>query len=137
MGLLDQVMGAVKGKLPGAGQQNELMNILMGLLNNPELGGLSGLVQKFKDKGLGSAVDSWISTGKNQAVSGDQMRNALGDNIIQQIAGKVGLGKDAVSGQIADLLPKMIDKLTPDGKLPQGDLIEQGLNMLKKSFLGK
>jgi uncharacterized protein YidB (DUF937 family) len=49
----------------------------------------------------------------------------------------VGLGKDAVSGQIADLLPKMIDKLTPDGKLPQGDLIEQGLNMLKKSFLGK
>jgi uncharacterized protein YidB (DUF937 family) len=65
------------------------------------------------------------------------MRNALGDNIIQQIAGKVGLGKDAVSGQIADLLPKMIDKLTPDGKLPQGDLIEQGLNMLKKSFLGK
>jgi uncharacterized protein YidB (DUF937 family) len=137
MGLLDQVMGAVKGKLPGAGQQNELMNILMGLLNNPELGGLSGLVQKFKDKGLGSAVDSWISTGKNQAVSGDQMRNALGDNIIQQIAGKVGLGKDAVSGQIADLLPKMIDKLTPDGKPPQGDLIEQGLNMLKKSFLGK
>ena len=137
MGLFDELAGAIKGKLAGGAQQGDLMGSVMGLLNDPQIGGLSGLVQKFKDSGLSSAVESWISTGKNQPVSGDEMRSALGDNIIQQIAGKIGMSKEDVSRHVADLLPQMIDKLTPNGKLPEGGLLDQGLNLLKQSLLGK
>jgi len=137
MGILDQIMGVVKGQLSGTATQDGLINSVTGLLNDPEIGGLSGLVQKFKDSGLSSAVDSWISTGKNLPVTGDQMRSALGDNIMQQIAGKVGISKEDVSRQVAGLLPQVIDRLTPNGKLPEGGAMEQALSMLKKTLPGK
>ena len=107
----------------------------MGLITNPQSGGLQGLIQTFKEKGLGDAMSSWISTGKNQSVSGDQIQHALGGNIIQQIAQQLGSSKSEVSGGLANLLPDIIDKLTPTGKLPEGDQLLQGLEMLKKNFL--
>jgi len=80
-------------------------------------------------------MSSWISTGENQPVSGDQIKHALGSDLIQQIAQKLGSSKSEVSGNLATLLPDIIDKLTPTGKLPEGDQLSQGLEMLKKSFL--
>jgi len=80
-------------------------------------------------------MSSWISTGENQPVSGDQIQHALGSDLIQQIAQKLGGSKSEVSGNLANLLPDIIDKLTPTGKLPEGDQLSQGLEMLKKSFL--
>ncbi len=80
-------------------------------------------------------MSSWISTGENQSVSGDQIQHALGGNFIQQIAQQLGSSKSEVSGGLANLLPDIIDKLTPTGKLPEGDQLSQGLEMLKKNFL--
>jgi uncharacterized protein YidB (DUF937 family) len=136
MGILDEMAKGVLGKTLGGGSsQNPLMDIVMSLITNPQSGGLQGLIQTFKEKGLEDAMSSWISTGENQSVSGDQMQHALGSNFIQQIAQQLGSSKSEVSGGLANLLPDIIDKLTPTGKLPEGDQLLQGLEMLKKNFL--
>ena len=124
------------GQLLGGASQGGLMEQVLGLINNPQTGGLGGLIEMFKSKGLGDAVSSWISTGENQPVSGDQITSALGSDTIQEIAQKLGIsGTDASSG-LAALLPQIIDKLTPDGTVPEGDLLEQGLSILKQKLLG-
>ncbi len=135
MGLLDGMAKGLLGKVLGGGTQNPLMDIVLGLITNPQSGGLQGLIQMFNQKGLGNAMSSWISTGENQAVSGDQIQHALGGDFIQQIAQQLGSSNSEVSGGLANLLPDVIDKLTPTGKVPEGDQLAQGLEMLKKSFL--
>ncbi len=138
MGILDgMAKGLLEKVLGGGSSQNPLMNIVLGLIANPQTGGLQGLIQTFKEKGLGDAASSWISTGENQPVSGDQIQHALGGNFIQQIAEQLGSSKSEVSGGLANLLPEIIDKLTPNGSLPEGDQLQQGLELLKEKFLKK
>ena len=134
VGLLDSVLGSVLGKVMGGGQQgNALMDMAMGLLNNPQSGGLSGLLEKFKASGLGDQAASWVGTGENAPVSGDQIHNALGGDFINQIASKLGVDASQASGGLAQLLPTLIDKLTPNGAVPaDGDQLAQGLAGLRK-----
>ena len=116
MGILDEMAKGLLGKVLGGGSsQNPLMGIVLGLITNPQTGGLQGLIQTFKEKGLGDAISSWISTGENQPVSGEQIQHALGGNFIQQIAEQLGSSKSEVSGSLSNLLPEIIDKLTPSG----------------------
>lgn len=135
MGLLDQVVGAVS-KMSGqsTGTDNSLLNSVMQLVNNPQSGGLSGLVQSFKDGGLADVVNSWISTGQNLPISADQIQSVLGGDQIKNLASKLGVSTDQVSGQLAGLLPQVIDKLTPNGALPEGDLLSKGMELLKGKF---
>ncbi len=136
MGLLDQIMGGLTGKLAGSGDQKNLLESVIGMINNPETGGLGGLVQSFKDKGLGNAISSWVGTGENLPVSGEQIQKVISAENIQQIAGKLGSSREEVSNMLAGLLPQVIDKLTPNGALPEGNLVEQGLSLLKNKLLG-
>ena len=135
MGFLDGMAKGLLSKVLGGSPQNPLLDVVMGLISNPQTGGLQGLVQAFKEKGLGDTMSSWISTGKNQPVSGDQIQHALGGNFIQQIAEQLGSSNSEVSGGLANLLPNIIDKLTPTGKLPEGNQLGEGLELIKKSFL--
>ena len=135
MGLLDGLLGSVLGKAMGGQQSNGLVEAAMGLLNNPQAGGLNGLLDKFKASGLGDQAASWVGKGENAAVSGDQIHNALGGDFISQIASKLGVDPSHASGGLAQLLPTLIDKLTPDGAVPQdGNQLEQGLASLRKMF---
>jgi uncharacterized protein YidB (DUF937 family) len=136
MGFLDELSGGLVGKLFSGGDKNKLFESIIGIINNPQKGGLSGLVQMFQDKGLGDTVSSWISTGKNLPVSADQIKRALGSDQIQQISEHVGVSQEEASTGLADLLPEIIDKLTPDGKMPENDMLAQGLNILKSKFIG-
>jgi|WetSurSiteA1Bulk_404760.scaffolds.fasta_scaffold01063_5 uncharacterized protein YidB (DUF937 family) len=136
MGLFDEIAGGLAGKLFSGGDKNKLFESIMGLINNPQTGGLSGLAQIFKDKGLGDTISSWISTGKNMPVSADQIKHVLGMDQIQQISQNVGVSQDEASNGLAGLLPEIIDKLTPDGNVPESDVLAQGLNMLKGKFFG-
>ncbi len=135
MGLLDEMVKGVAGKFLGGGGQNPLIDTVLGLLTNPQTGGLQGLIQTFKEKGLGDAVSSWISTGENRPVSGDQIQHALGGNLIQQIAEQLGSSRAEVSGGLSSLLPQIIDKLTPNGTLPEDDSLQQGLSSLRKNLM--
>lgn len=133
MGLLDQVIGAVGGKSgQSAGTDSALLNTVMQLVTNPQTGGLAGLVQTFQKGGLTNIVNSWVSTGKNLPVSADQIRSVLGGEQIQNLASKLGISADQVSGQLAGLLPQVVDKLTPNGKLPEGgDVMSRAMDLLK------
>ncbi len=136
MGLLDgMAKGLLSKVLGGSGSQNPLVDVVLGLITNPQSGGLQGLIQTFKEKGLGAAMSSWISTGQNQPVSGEQIQHALGGSFIQEIAQHLGSSNSEVSGGLANLLPNIIDKLTPAGNVPEGDQLLHGLELLKKNFL--
>lgn len=135
MGLFDEVGKAIGGELLGGAGQGGLFEHVLGLINNPETGGLSGLIEAFKNKGLGEAASSWVGTGENQSVSGEAMENVLGSDKIQQIAGALGISAGEASGGLASLLPQIIDKLTPEGAVPEGGLLEQGLSLLKGKLL--
>jgi len=126
MGLLDSVLGSLSQGGSGSGG-NPLLDTVLSMVNNPDTGGLAGLLQKFQEHGLGNVADSWVSTGKNLPISGDQIQEALGSGALGDIASKLGLSTGDVSSQLADLLPGVVDKLTPNGQVPDmgslGDLL--------------
>jgi len=133
MGLFDQVVGAVTGASSNSGEAGgPLLASIMQLINNPQTGGLSGLIESFQRGGLGEIVNSWVSTGQNLPVSADQIHAALGSEQVGNIANAMGISPQQASGQLADLLPQIIDKLTPNGNVPEGgELMAQGLELLK------
>ena len=133
MGLLDQIVKGLAGKFLGGsgGTQNPLLDIALNLLTNPQTGGLGGLVETFKSKGLNDIMSSWVSTGQNLPISGNQIQDILGSDLIQQFAKKLGASNQDVSGGLANLLPDLIDKLTPTGQLPEKDTFEQALKKLR------
>jgi uncharacterized protein YidB (DUF937 family) len=103
--------------------------ILEMIHNHP--GGISGLVQSFHQQGLGELVNSWISTGQNLPISADQLQQVLGSERVQQLASRVGISPDQAGSQLAQILPTIVDKLTPNGNIEQGNLLEMGMNLLK------
>ena len=138
MGLFDQLAGQVMGSLGAQKQdpvaQGDLMGSIMGLIERA--GGLPALLQQLKDSGLADQVSSWIGNGENQPVSGDQIKDALGEETIQQVAQQAGIAPEHAATGLAQLLPQIINQLTPGGELPQGELLQQGLNLLKGKLFG-
>jgi uncharacterized protein YidB (DUF937 family) len=128
MGLLDNIAGQV---LCGGGAQGNLMNAVIGLLGNQQSGGLAGVVKQFAGNGLGDIVNSWVSTGKNLPITPEQIKQGLGSDTINQLASKAGISSDQISSQLSELLPSVVDKLTPNGQIPQGDIMSQGMDLLK------
>ncbi|MCE5194702.1 MAG: YidB family protein [Nitrospiraceae bacterium] len=131
MGLLNDIAGGILGKLTGSGQQNKIVETLKDVLTNPETGGLEGMIQSFKTKGLGELIGSWIGTGKNIPISADQIKDAFGSGQLQKIAGNLGISKEMASEKLAEFLPKIIDKLTPDGKVPSQEILAKAMEMFK------
>ncbi|MBS0182773.1 MAG: DUF937 domain-containing protein [Nitrospira sp.] len=133
MGLMDQLGQAVGGMMGSQGGQNPLLQALTSLLGKDSaIGGLDGLVQAFQKNGLGDIVNSWVSTGQNLPVTPSQIEQGLGGDLLSQVAGKAGLSSSAVSSQLAGLLPDLVDKLTPNGKIEAG-----GLEQLLKFVQGR
>ncbi len=130
MGLLDSVAGAVLGKVLG-GNQGGMAAIAMELLNGN--GGIGGLLDKFKGAGLAEAAASWVGKGENLPISADQITSALGSGQLAEIAAKFGISPDVLSSQLAEHLPGVIDKVTPDGEVNAGsnDILGSILGMLK------
>ena len=120
MSLFDSVMGAVSGHVQ---QQGGMASVLGGLLaNNGEVGGLDGLLEKFKQAGMSDQVNSWIGNGQNLPISAEQISQILGSDVVRNIAAKLGIDPDQAAQQLSALLPGLIDKLTPNGQTPAGGL---------------
>jgi uncharacterized protein YidB (DUF937 family) len=142
------MLDGLLGGLLGGGKGGGLMDLV---LKNPQLaaavasllssrdtavggsGGLSGLVGMFQRKGLGNLVSGWISTGPNPGISASQLTDVLGGDTISQFARKAGVPDSEAGSLLAGILPTVIDKLTPDGKLPDTDSLENTLG----GFLSK
>ena len=132
MGLMDQLGQAVGGMMGGQQAQNPLLQAVTTLLGqNSSVGGLAGLVQVFQKNGLGDIVNSWVGTGKNLPITPEQVKQGLGSDFLSQFAGKAGISPDAASTQLSSLLPNVIDKVTPNGKVEAG-----GIDQLLKMFQG-
>jgi len=104
MGLFDGVLGGVVGAL--------VTDVLQ------KHGGVQGVVQQFESKGLGPTVRSWVGTGANQPISPDQIHQALGPELIQQLAAKTGLSAAELTQRLAQVLPEAVDRMTPNGEVP-------------------
>jgi len=122
MGLLDALLSGLSSPSSGGGGRSDLtplLQIAMQLLSSQGgQGGLSGLAEQFQRAGLGPQMNSWISTGQNMSISPDQLQQVFGQGSMQQMASGSGLSVDQVSGGLSDLLPQMIDRLTPHGQIP-------------------
>jgi uncharacterized protein YidB (DUF937 family) len=82
------------------------------------LGGLGGLLNKLQQGGLGDVAKSWVGPGQNQPVSPGQLGSALGPSIIKMLAQKSGIPEEEITKQLSQVLPGLVDKLTPSGRLP-------------------
>jgi uncharacterized protein YidB (DUF937 family) len=120
MGLLDGVLGKLVGALGGSDPLHKnIVSSVMELVNSPQVGGLAGIVGKFESSGLSTLVQSWVSTGKNLPATGQQIEQGLGVEKIMAMAQSFGVTPEVVKAKLAEILPQVIDKLTPDGVVPK------------------
>lgn len=128
MSLFDQLGSALSGE-----HANILGNVL-DALGKERGGGLAGLVQAFQANGLGDVVSSWIGTGQNRSISASQIQSVLGSDAVKQIAAKMGISPDAMSVKLAEVLPGAVDRLTPNGQLPEGGALAEVLGALRSKL---
>lgn len=114
MGLFDQIKTALFGAAATAAP--ELLNKALAQTN---FGGLQGLVDQLRQNGLENQVQSWLGDGSNLPVSPDQLRSALGNEQLQQLAQKFGLPLDKVLELLSQHLPQAVDKASPNGQLQE------------------
>jgi uncharacterized protein YidB (DUF937 family) len=127
--------GAASSTAAGGGNIGAmLLPLLAGLIAN---GGLSKLLGSLKANGLSSQADSWTGTGPNEAISADQVRAALGDDELAQIAGKLGVGKDEAAAAVAQVLPQVVDHVTPGGDVPADSDLKASFDRLVQSAGGR
>ena len=134
MGLLDSILGAVMGG-SNTGATSGPAALIETLANQP--GGLSGILQKFHDAGLGNVANSWVGNGQNAGISADTIHQVLGSDFVQQIAARTGLPIDSAANMIAEHLPQVIDGATPNGQVEANsgnELLTLGASLLKSKF---
>lgn len=129
MGLFDSVAGAVLGKL--GGEEGSMAQVAIDLFN--QNGGVEGIINKFKENGLAQQAASWVGTGDNLSITPEEVASVLGEGAIADMAAKVGLTPEMISSKIAEHLPNIVDKLTPNGEVSgeSGNLLSTVLGMLK------
>jgi uncharacterized protein YidB (DUF937 family) len=149
MGLLDDVIGSA---VPGGNLSKPLIIALFALLasgalykrSTPEapaadkpvtppkdadegvLGGLGGLLRQFQKTGHDDVIDTWIGPGQNRPMSPGQLGSALGPNVVKSLAQKTGLSEQDLLAQLSQILPDVVDKLTPSGRLPTPREVAKG-----------
>ena len=143
MSLFDSVLsGALSGLTqaagtPGGGGQPALIEAAMHLLNDPQHGGLAGLIQSFEQAGLGAQAGSWVGSGQNLSISADDIQKVLGDTRLGALAQQYGITPQMLATGLAQVLPQLIDHLTPNGQMPASNaLIAEGLSLLKGKLFG-
>ncbi|MFL5930986.1 MAG: YidB family protein [Gaiellaceae bacterium] len=120
MSMLDQLTKQVAGD----GNAEKVVQKVGPLLE--QVGGIDGLKQKFEQAGLGDVAQSWIGTGSNKSVSPDQVKDALGQQQVEQIANEAGVSTDEAAAGLSKVLPDAVDNVTPSGQVPStGDVRAQ------------
>jgi len=134
MSMLDSLLGGLMGGGGGTAQQGQSPLMMMALQLIQQNGGLPGIISKLQNGGLAQQVGSWVGTGQNVPVSGSQLQEVLGSGSIGEIAQQLGMSHGDASSNLAQVLPQLIDHLTPHGQVPDdhGDMLAQALSALTK-----
>jgi uncharacterized protein YidB (DUF937 family) len=135
MGILDDVIRSATGATGSSASQGRspIMMALLALLASRamsgrgsgtqvpqagDVGGLRGLVDRFRQGGLQDIVESWLGTGPNKSIAPHQLRDALGSETVDDLSRETGMPRDDLLAELSRLLPGVVDKLTPNGQLP-------------------
>lgn len=124
-------LGGLGGIVGALAANPQLLQVLMSLLSGGGqgrsgaqaggggLGGLGGLGEQFQQAGLGDVLSSWIGTGQNRQVSGDQLTQVFGQDKLSQLGAQLGMDGSSLAGELSQILPSLIDQMTPQGQVPQ------------------
>jgi uncharacterized protein YidB (DUF937 family) len=116
MGLFDSILGSVLG---GGDKTQMAISLATSLISNHSSGqGLNGLVQQFEGAGLGHIVQSWVGNGTNLPITADEVQQVLGNQFVQQFAAQHGIPLSAASAAIAQILPQLVNHVSPNGQVP-------------------
>jgi uncharacterized protein YidB (DUF937 family) len=129
MSLLTEILKSAIGETNSSGetesQSQNLLNGALGILES--MGGVDGLVKKFQQSGLGDLAASWVGTGENKGILPDQLASILGKDQIAAVAQQAGIPESQGASVLSQILPSIVDKLTPDGTAPEsGNLATWG-----------
>lgn len=159
MGLLDELLrGALSGGMGQAtgrqqrpaGRTGDLASIAMavlpvvlGMMANRQggasaagggMGGISDLLAQFQRAGFGEQARSWVGTGSNMPVSPDAMAQVFGGEGLSRIAAQAGLTEQQASAGLSEVLPDLVDRLTPKGEVPDSDSVTASISELQRNF---
>ncbi|MCB5188849.1 YidB family protein [Methylobacillus caricis] len=131
MGLFDSIAGSMMGKLAGGSNSNPMLQAGLDLIN--QYGGAEGVLNKLRENGLDDEVNSWLGQGNNLPLSLQQVVQVFGQQAVTAMAQKFDLPADEFGSKLAEYLPKVIDKLSPDGKVPssQVELMARAFSLLR------
>lgn len=150
MGLLESVIGALAGGGAQGGQQaqgGDMLQAVLGMLMRGGsggggaaaggamaggLGGLGALVQQFQQGGLGDLVGSWVGTGQNLPISAEQLEGVIGSDQIAAFAEQFGLSQGDAANKLTELMPQVVDRLTPGGELPGAEALSDMGSLLER-----
>ena len=136
MALLDSITGMLGRSGGGKDVMSQLASMLTG--KGGDGLGLSRLLEQFKGAGLGDKVDSWVGTGENQPLTPAEVQKAIGDDRLAKMSKQTGQSVGSLTTDLSTMIPAAVNKLTPDGKVPDpGDLMKMAKNLDLGKLLGK
>ena len=134
MSFIDEIKSKVTGALGSNTQAADMVNHAIDMVSQNGIGGLQGMIDQFKAKGLGDVVNSWVGTGKNLPITAAQIQSVLGNEKVKAMAAKMGISPDQVAAGLSSVLPHIVDKLSPNGQLPaDGNALSQAMGAIKKA----
>lgn len=117
MGIFDEIKEVAGLGGSALGEQHAgALSAVMEYVNSPQVGGVAGLQRMFQEKGLGGIVSSWVSSGQNLPISADQLQSVLHSDALNQAAAKFGVDPSQLTSMMSQLLPHVVDKMTPSGQ---------------------
>ncbi|WP_053332172.1 YidB family protein [Turneriella parva] len=129
---LMETLGGLASQLSGEGSDSELLTLAKDLLSKGGSGSnVESILGALKEGGYADTISSWIGNGENQSITGAAIKKVLGSDAIADIAEKTGLSQSELPALLADLMPLLVNKATPDGQEPGGGLLAAGASILK------
>jgi uncharacterized protein YidB (DUF937 family) len=133
--VLSQITGEKGGttagaRAGGAGIMGALLPLIASFLQN---GGLNKILSGFRQQGLESRASSWVGTGANEPASGPEVEQVLGEDEISKIARELGISNEQAADAVAEVLPQVVDRVSPEGQLPE----EPDLDRLFERIAGR
>ncbi len=132
-------LGGMLGGLLGGGAAGGLGSILGGLLagGGSAGGGLGNLLEQFQQAGYGEEADSWVGTGQNMPISPEAIGQVIGSDALAQIAQQVGISQDEASAGLSELIPEVVNHLTPNGAAPDFNQLSASVSDLVRQLGGR
>ncbi len=125
MGLFDEVVSMAASAAGGQESQHATaLSAVINYVNSPQVGGIAGLQKMFHEGGLGGVFNSWVGGGQNMPISADQLQSVLHSGALQEVAQRAGLNPDQLTGMMSSILPHLVDKLSPNGQLPDASALQ-------------